>query len=275
MMSDDDDFEPSEKPTPPDRKKENCEPNKKKKRKSEGGKSKSGAKPAKKPPKKKQKSSKPQTMPMDAAREAIKRYLIKQNRPYSHTQVFENLHRTIKKSQVPVLLQQLADRGVLTHQAFGKTKLYYANQAAFKDLDPNELAQMDAKIATMKNEAALLAKQIKEVGSGVQKLESSMTNDKLDQEIQSLKGKNHLNEERLKNAKCNQTVYSKDTLTKMDSELKKYLKEWKKHKRAVTDMLGDILESCSMKQKKLEDKIGMERNEAADTNLQEISKQLV
>ena len=56
------------------------------------------------------------------------------------------------------------------HQAFGKTKLYYANQvslmfhfenlallsyhctklqAAFKDLDPNELAQMDAKIATV------------------------------------------------------------------------------------------------------------------------------
>eukprot|EP00954_Amorphochlora_amoebiformis_P023616 1361183-Amorphochlora_amoeboformis.AAC.1 len=109
---------------------------------------------------------KPKTLGLDEAMIKIEGYLVdvitnsqhscvviltrvrvcQQNRPYSHTQVFENLHRIVKKSMVPVVLKRLADRGTdmaathilqqlisygsggISEQIFGKTKLYYVNQ---------------------------------------------------------------------------------------------------------------------------------------------------
>jgi len=40
----------------------------------------------------------------------------------------------------------------------------------------------------------------------------------------------------------------------------------------VTDMVGVFLENCSMKKKKLQDKIGLELDESAETMLSEISQ---
>ena len=44
-------------------------------------------------------------------------------------QVFENLHRVVKKAQVPRILETLTEGGHLQLKCFKKVKLYMANQA--------------------------------------------------------------------------------------------------------------------------------------------------
>lgn len=52
----------------------------------------------------------------------VKDYMLQQNRPYSHLNVFDNLHGIVKKASVPKILNQLSESGVLQRKDFGKVK---------------------------------------------------------------------------------------------------------------------------------------------------------
>ena len=92
-------------------------------------------------------------------------YLRRQNRPYAHTQIFENLHGAVKKAAVPVILDKLTSDGQLKVFEFGKTKLYVANQDAVP-LDDAEVGKMDTDIKQLNEEASKLRPEVTALESG-------------------------------------------------------------------------------------------------------------
>lgn len=54
----------------------------------------------------------------------IKEYMLKANRPYSHLNVYDNLHGVVKKPSVPKILNQLSDEGILQQKDFGKVGFF-------------------------------------------------------------------------------------------------------------------------------------------------------
>lgn len=59
------------------------------------------------------------------------RYLREQNRPYSAQDVFGNLQREhgLGKAAVVKALEQLAQQGHIREKAYGKQKVYFADQS--------------------------------------------------------------------------------------------------------------------------------------------------
>ncbi len=225
------------------------------------------SRPPTKGPKSK-KPKKPPTLSHDDALAAVQAYMEKQNRPYSHTQIFENLHRRIKKTHVPGILHELANRGVLTMQAFGKTtKIYYANQAKFPEVDKQQLAKLDAKIESLKAELKSVTAAETSVDRAVRKLEASPTDDLLASQLKSLSTEHGEKQARLETLKETGTAFSDEQLQAIDDQLRGMLKSWKKHKKAVGYMVDMMLEGIHIKKKALETKLGLEYNAADEEKL--------
>lgn len=94
----------------------------------------------------KKKKKKIATVGNEEGARMILEYMTAQNRPYSHTQVFDNLHGRVKKASVPKLLEQLANEGKLTLKCFKKTKLYLVNQDQFPAVSADELKDLDVQV---------------------------------------------------------------------------------------------------------------------------------
>ena len=63
-----------------------------------------------------------------SADKKILKYMTEQNRPYSATDVLNNLHKEIGKTQVIKSLESLASSGSLAEKVYGKQKIYFLNQ---------------------------------------------------------------------------------------------------------------------------------------------------
>ena len=67
----------------------------------------------------------------EPSKEEIYNYLYKQNRPYSLLNIFENLHKAIKKPALEKVLTELVDEDKLALKEFGKSMVYILNQNNF------------------------------------------------------------------------------------------------------------------------------------------------
>ena len=93
-------------------------------------------------------------------------YINEQNKPFNANTIFENLHKEIKKAQVVRVLSDLAQEcifliyvnnsGKIIEKEYGKSKVYFANQDQFPEVDESELKQMDEEIDSLEEEATEL-----------------------------------------------------------------------------------------------------------------------
>ena len=93
-------------------------------------------------------------------------YINEQNKPFNANTIFENLHKEIKKAQVVRVLSDLAQEyifliyvnnsGKIIEKEYGKSKVYFANQDQFPEVDESELKQMDEEIGSLEEEATEL-----------------------------------------------------------------------------------------------------------------------
>lgn len=58
----------------------------------------------------------------------ILKYLTNQNRPYSATDIFNNLHEKIGKTALQKHLNTLVEQDLITCKAYGKQSIYFAKQ---------------------------------------------------------------------------------------------------------------------------------------------------
>ncbi|XP_078125383.1 homologous-pairing protein 2 homolog [Sander vitreus] len=190
-------------------------------------------------------------------------YLNEKNRPYSSQDVFCNLQKQhgLGKTAVVKAMELLALEGKIKEKAYGKQKIYFADQSQFKDVNDADLKVMDSQISQLSAEMHSLNQSCRQLDSELKELSSSLTTEEVMSEIKALKAEcsgYRVRVEKIKSATNHVTPEEKEKVYK---EQNAYVKEWKKRKRLASDMMNAILEGYPKSKKQFLDEVGVETDE--------------
>ncbi|XP_026180505.1 homologous-pairing protein 2 homolog [Mastacembelus armatus] len=190
-------------------------------------------------------------------------YLNEKNRPYSAQDVFCNLQQQhgLGKTAVVKAMELLAVEGKIKEKIYGKQKIYFADQAQFKDVSDADLKAMDCQLAELSAEAQSLAQSCRQLDAELKELNSSLTTEEMISETQQLKEECSGYRARLQKIKSATSHVTPEEKEKVYKERDVYVKEWKKRKRLASDMINAILEGYPKSKKEFLDEVGVETDE--------------
>ncbi|KAK8743118.1 hypothetical protein OTU49_001538 [Cherax quadricarinatus] len=195
------------------------------------------------------------------ATEKIKRYLEQQNRPYSVTDIFMNLHKEVGKTAVQKCLDHLVLNGSVKEKTYGKQKVYVFDQGQFPPLDEEKLKKMDNQVVELNKGIKDTEKEYAEVEAKLRNLNSTLTT------VEAMKKASELEEEvsqlqlKLSSLQENQVLVSKEEKDQVTKVSEQMIKEWRKRKRMALDVLDAIMEGYPHPKKQLYEEIGIETDE--------------
>ncbi|XP_060945841.1 homologous-pairing protein 2 homolog [Limanda limanda] len=190
-------------------------------------------------------------------------YLNEKNRPYSAQDVFCNLQRQhgLGKTAVVKAMELLALEGKIKEKIYSKQKIYFANQAQYREVNETDLKGMDAKILALGADAQSLTQTCKQLDAELKELNSSLTVNEMESEIRELKAECSGYRARLEKIKTATNYVTPEEKEKVCKERTVYVKEWKKRKRLASDMIDAILEGYPKSKKAFLDEVGVETDE--------------
>ncbi|XP_049637354.1 homologous-pairing protein 2 homolog isoform X2 [Suncus etruscus] len=191
------------------------------------------------------------------APEILLRYLQEQNRPYSAQDVFGNLQRDhgLGKAAVTKALEQLARQGRLREKAFGKQKIYFADQEQFDTVSDADLQGLDTKIVDLTAKLQSLQQSCRHMEAEMQR------------EIQELKKECADYTKRLQNIKAATNHVTPEEKERVYRDRQKYSKEWRRRKRMATELFDAILEGYPKSKKQFFEEVGIETDEDHNVKL--------
>uniref|UniRef100_UPI003AAE7F0B homologous-pairing protein 2 homolog isoform X2 n=1 Tax=Centroberyx gerrardi TaxID=166262 RepID=UPI003AAE7F0B len=166
-------------------------------------------------------------------------YLNEKNRPYSAQDVFCNLQKQhgFGKTAVVKAMEQLALEGKIKEKIYGKQKIYFADQAQFKDVNDADLKAMDSQISELNTEVQTISQGCRQLDAELKELSSSLTTEEMMSEIRELKAECSGYRERLEKIKSATNHVTPEEKEKVYKDRNVYVKEWKKRKRMVMYIL--------------------------------------
>ncbi|XP_066934612.1 homologous-pairing protein 2 homolog [Clytia hemisphaerica] len=191
----------------------------------------------------------------------IQEYLEKQNRPYSATDIFQNLHKEFGKTAVVKALESLAEQRKVIEKTYGKQKVYGPCQEKFGDIKPEELKALDTKAADLQEKLSKLKSEVHAQDSEISSFSKQMTTQELDNACKTLKERNMELTSKINKIKNGRCLISKEDRQKIKVHTGKMVTHWKKRKRMTTDMMDCILEGYPKTKKHLIDETGVETDE--------------
>ncbi|XP_008302522.1 homologous-pairing protein 2 homolog [Stegastes partitus] len=199
----------------------------------------------------------------DNGASVILAYLNEKNRPYSAQDVFCNLQKQhgLGKTAVVKAMELLALEGKIREKTYGKQKVYFADQAQFKDVNDADLKAMDCQISELSAEVQSLTQSCRQLDSELKELNSSLTTEEMVSEIQELKTECSGYRARLEKIKSAANHVTPEEKEKVYKERDVYVKEWRKRKRLASDMINAILEGYPKSKKEFLDETGVETDE--------------
>ncbi|KAK9370902.1 Tat binding protein 1-interacting protein-domain-containing protein [Lipomyces kononenkoae] len=214
------------------------------------------------------KKEKQQAPTVDEAEARILAYMISQNRPYSATDVFQNLHGAMSRPVVNRALAALETRGQLDSKTFGKQVIYVAKQteasgAAEDGSDERSEEEIAAEIEQLKTEDAALTKQAAKLKADLSEVQSTPRTDELATRTAELDGQIEKASKRLDflqaaaSGNAGLPLLSSADVAKLRAELAKMLKEWARRRKMFMDMWAVIRENVP-DAKALWDDLGIE-----------------
>merc|ERR1712178_525851 len=182
---------------------------------------------------------------------AIKQYLVKQNRPYSAIDITNNLHKEFGKTLVERTLEALSESGQIVKKTYGKQKVFCADQSKYPDVDDTELKSMDSQVNQLTESLKKEQLTFKERQSKLQSLNSSLTTEQAQQQLNQLKKECSRYSEKLNQLKNNANTVSPEERTQIMTLRGKYVKEWRKRKRIAMDISNAVLEGYPKSKKRV------------------------
>ncbi|NP_001002124.1 homologous-pairing protein 2 homolog [Danio rerio] len=198
-----------------------------------------------------------------AAVARILAYLNEKNRPFSAQDVFTNLQKQcgLGKTAVVKAMEQLAQEGKIKEKVYGKQKIYFADQSQFEDVSDADLRKMDDRIGEINTEVQSISQSCRQLDTELKELNSSLTTAEMKAQIQELQAEISGYRERLENIKSATNHVTPEEREKVYKERETYVKEWRKRKRLVSDMMGAILEGYPKSKKHFLEEAGIETDE--------------
>jgi len=188
-------------------------------------------------------------------------YLEKQNRPYSAIMLFENLHGAVGKTQAVKVLQDLAERSIITSKEFGKQKLFWRKQEELPGFDTETLSKLDEQIRQLEEEVSQLNDNCKVLSNELRILQTTPTDDEANKRIQKLKSENMELSKKVETIKQNQGMITIEDKKEAEKNYEFMRQMWKRRKRQCRDISGHIEEGTGKRFKELKEGLGLEVDE--------------
>ncbi|XP_050767657.1 homologous-pairing protein 2 homolog isoform X3 [Gymnogyps californianus] len=195
--------------------------------------------------------------PAAGAAAVLLRYLREQNRPYSAQDAFGNLQREhgLGKAAVVKALEQLAQQGHIREKAYGKQKVYFADQEQLP-------AASDAELHGLDGEITALSTKVQALQQSCRQMEAEMA-----REVEELRKDCASYAEKLERIKSATNHVTPEEKEKVCGEQKLYCKEWRRRKRMATELLEAILEGYPKSKKQFFEEVGIETDEDHNVTL--------
>jgi 26S proteasome regulatory subunit (ATPase 3-interacting protein) len=181
---------------------------------------------------------------LDKDEQTVLDYLVKQNRPYSAIDVFNNLHGAVGKTACVRVLSSLSERNLIHQKVYGKQSVFVARQDTGNVPTPEELTAIDAQVEDAKRELAEANSRVAGLQAQLQSQTSTMPTDKLRDAIGKMnieiKEKN-VRLESLKTSGYKVDPVDREKVVKESEMLTKLLS---KRRRLCMDIVGGILEGA-------------------------------
>ncbi|CAG8617130.1 23812_t:CDS:2 [Gigaspora rosea] len=213
------------------------------------------------------------------AEQKVLDYLRKQNRPYSATDISNNLHGAVTKAIAQKVLTSLADKKEVVCKSYGKQYVYVISQEQFESPSPDELNNMDVEIEGLKKEVNDYKERNKQLQSVLSGLTNSLTNEQVEEKLKTLAEKvllhfllikaslipntlsfnqNNRNEERLQELKSGTKSVSVEDKNRIEALYAKNRKLWRQRKRMFDEISAQIADATEKKTRELMDDLGIE-----------------
>ena len=201
-------------------------------------------------------------------------FLLEKNRPYSSTNLVDEMHGEYSKTVIQKALDSLVESDLITCKLCGKSsKLYFAKQDDKQVASKEELVEMDQK-----NEE--LAKLVQDLQAKRDELRARRDMLSAKRTIQDLREYRKEIEEKLKTEtqRKEELIAASEGITPEDSinaekNFKQRCEQWYKRKRLCKEILDTLSEGMDKKPKVLMEELDLESDEQYHVNLQYKDKQ--
>ncbi|RPA79136.1 TBPIP-domain-containing protein [Ascobolus immersus RN42] len=201
------------------------------------------------------------TVTGEEAVNTIYEYLQVQNRPYSATEIFTNLHGAVGKTHVPKHLKELVERGNVVECTSGKQVVYHIVQDTDSKYSEEELAAIRSESASLSAQLATLRSQKRELDHKLAKIRSAPPLEELQEKVEALKEEIAHREEILEPLRA-----SANDLTDEQKEAARVLEKdrdaaralYYRRKKSYKELLGIICDGLDKSPDKLIEDLGLE-----------------
>ncbi|EJD45981.1 TBPIP-domain-containing protein [Auricularia subglabra TFB-10046 SS5] len=183
--------------------------------------------------------------------------------------VCANLKGAITKPMTPKILAALADKGLLTQKAYGKTNIYLARQDELEDMPKEKLDQLTAELATLSDQVKARTAECKALTQEVGKLRGTPTDEGL---LDAIAGANEQvdgYETRLATLRTGASPLSEEELAALDAEWARWRAEWMRRRKIFQTICYTLTEANTPSEAaELEEELGIERDGEAHVLLE-------
>ncbi|KAF2665092.1 TBPIP-domain-containing protein [Microthyrium microscopicum] len=185
----------------------------------------------------------------DAAVDTVLRYLIKQNRPYSATDISANLHNKVTKAAAAKILKDLHDKAQIEGRASGKQLVYHALQDASAAPSTEEIDAMAAETLRLRTDLAAQQSTLKQLKAQLASLSNSLTLSDLQHANESLVSQQAELLARLGPLRAGEAApVSKEERLAVQAEMKRWGGVVKRRKRIVKEIWGVVAETAGQEE---------------------------
>ncbi|KAF9423353.1 hypothetical protein HW555_001162 [Spodoptera exigua] len=200
------------------------------------------------------------------ASEAVLKYLVDTNRPYSCADVTVNLRGAFGKTAIQKALDALSEAGKIKCKLYGKQKVYAAIQTDSVKED-EDVTDYDALFKSLTQELADKTNTLKTIETNLKNLVSTPTTTAAKTQIDEIKNRTEAIVNKLEILKNSTEVVSVEEKKSILGGHEKMLKEYRKRKRICNDMLEAVLEGYPKSKKNLLEELCIETDEMVDFKL--------
>ncbi|GAA5816438.1 hypothetical protein MFLAVUS_009967 [Mucor flavus] len=190
--------------------------------------------------------------------QAVLDYLTKSNRPYSATDIFNNLHSKYTKTSITKSLEKLIEDESVFAKAYGKTTIYSVKQATNPSDNVNELSN---SISEMTEKFQETVAENKNLDTTLASIKSKPTTLQATELLEKLKQENALMQERLNSLKEGTVLVPPEKRKRTNEEYDTYRQLWKKRRGMFRDIFKTVTEHLPGPPAELKETLGIEEDD--------------
>ncbi|CAO3636744.1 unnamed protein product [Mucor fragilis] len=194
-------------------------------------------------------------------------YLTKVNRPYSATDIFNNLHAKYTKGSITKALDQLVKDESIMSKAYGKSTIYSTKQSMDDVPSEEEVRAMEKSLEELTERHNELVSENKTLDQVLAKTRSEPTTDEAKKLLEKAKTEvyfahveNEQLKEKLEKLKSGTVLIPPEKRKRANDDFDTYRQLWKKRRGMFREIFKTVTEHYPGKPSDLKEELGIEED---------------